>query len=129
MIGRDDFGLPVRKSSQQRPTNPFDIETFAPSPISSLPIDESCLDTSDVLEITELNIDVEQNTFDSENVQYRPSSERELSRNSFKAKLLKAERSMLKQGYGQDVVAVDAEDDNAVVRFLLSNKGILKLNS
>jgi hypothetical protein len=136
MGDRDDFGLPVRKisniSSRKGPPprpvpNPFDIEaSVPPSEVARTPIKhEPPTDTSDSLESAEedADVEIESNEAEPENLQYRPSAERELSRNSFKAKLLRAERKMLKQGFGEEVVAVDATDDNAVVRFLLSNKG------
>lgn len=70
--------------------------------------------------------DVEMNDNQEEDDQvppiYRLSQERQSSRQSFKNVILKAERNMYKRGYGEDVVAVDKDDENAVVRFLLSQR-------
>jgi hypothetical protein len=58
---------------------------------------------------------------------YRLSQERQSSRHSFRKVILKAERSMFKRGYGEEVVAVDKTDDNAVIRFLLSQRSMSHL--
>jgi hypothetical protein len=56
---------------------------------------------------------------------YRLSQERHSSRQSFRKVILKAERSMYKHGFGEEVVAVDKTDDNAVIRFLLSQRSMV----
>lgn len=73
--------------------------------------------------ITDADLEInDHEEFDEEPHIYRLSQERHSSRQSFKNVILKAERNMYKRGYGEDIVAVDKNDDNAVVRFLLSQR-------
>jgi hypothetical protein len=44
----------------------------------------------------------------------------------FQQQMAKADRRMKKRGVGSDIVAVDPADDNAVIRFLLNERGILR---
>lgn len=53
---------------------------------------------------------------------YRMSQDRQSSRQNFRNIMLKAERSKYKRGHGEEVCAVDKNDENAVIRFLLSQR-------
>ena len=122
MSDRDAFGLPIKKNSasRKRPTNPFDIENVHPQPMDTSVVDSPPPDPPETEIMNEIK---DEEVDDEESCVYNPSNERQLSRNSFKMKLMKAERKMLKQGFGHSVVAIDSEDENAVIRFLLSQKG------
>jgi hypothetical protein len=74
----------------------------------------------------EMNEEVEEDEEEDGNnpLPYRLSQERQSSRRSYGKIILKAERSMMKRGYGEEIVAVDKTDENAVIRFLLSQRSI-----
>lgn len=121
---RDAFGLPIKKnaSAKKKSTNPFadDIES---DPEATPTSSNSAVITAVLSDEDKCDDDIEMKELEDDNGAYNPSAERQLSRNSFKSKLLRAERKLLKQGFGQSIVAIDPEDENAVVRFLLSQRG------
>jgi hypothetical protein len=143
------LSLPIKKAINPfvdpippKPRNPFDEEETSDNKLSDLFSSNHSYkqlsshgNLADMLppEPTKEDEDLEMNEEgegegveeDGDNpLPYRLSQQRQSSRQSFRKIILKAERSMIKRGYGEEIVAVDKTDDNAVIRFLLSQRSI-----
>mmetsp|Transcript_24479 Transcript_24479/g.35995 ORF Transcript_24479/g.35995 Transcript_24479/m.35995 type:complete len:428 (-) Transcript_24479:225-1508(-) len=135
------FDVDVQSSSKlhhpvQPSSNPFDEDYIEPPSVEAPVLSASAVDkeqseiecSTNPMSCNPGNEDrednVEEDAGDSEEcpAEYRMSRSRQVARNSFRARLQRAERKLAKGGFGQEIVAVDSSDENAIVRFLLSQR-------